>query len=342
MAGLQGAGKTTTAGKLAHFLIQKNKKVLLVSTDIYRPAAIEQLQTLAMQLNVDCFASTAMQNPRDIASNALNHAKKHFYDVLIVDTAGRLGIDQVMMDEIKSLHHTLKPVETLFIVDAMQGQDAVNTAKAFHETLPLTGIILTKLDGDARGGAALSVRHVTGKPIKFIGVGEKLAALEPFYPERLASRILGMGDVLSLIEQVQQKVDQQAVDNMAKKIKSGKGFDLEDFRQQLIQMKKMGGMNALMDKMPGQFNSPMPTQMTDKKMLRTEAIINSMTVVERSKPDILKASRKRRIAAGAGVSVQEVNQLLNQFEQMQKVMKQFKGGVGMAKLKRGLTGQFLK
>jgi signal recognition particle subunit SRP54 len=343
MAGLQGAGKTTTSGKLARFLTDKQKKkVLLVSTDVYRPAAIDQLATLAKQLEIDWFASDSGQKPEDIARTALAHAKKYFYDVLIVDTAGRLGIDEIMMAEIQTLHQVLNPVETLFIVDAMQGQDAVNTAKAFNEALPLTGIILTKLDGDARGGAALSVRYITGSPIKFLGVGEKLGALEPFYPDRLASRILGMGDVLSLIEEVQQSVDQQEVERIAKKMKSGKGFDLEDFRSQILQMKKMGGMNAVMDKMPGQLNiGKIAAQgdMADKSMRRTEAIINSMTPHERSKPELLKASRKRRIASGAGVSVQEVNKLLAQFEQMQKMMKQFKGGAGMAKLMRGLGGK---
>lgn len=345
MAGLQGAGKTTTSGKLAKFLTDKQKKkVLLVSCDVYRPAAIEQLKTVAEQLEIDWFASEVTQKPVDIAIAALDYAKKHFYDVLIVDTAGRLGIDAAMMAEIKALHKALNPIETLFVVDAMQGQDAVNTAQAFNEALPLTGVILTKLDGDARGGAALSVRQVTGKPIKFVGVGEKLGALEPFYPDRLASRILGMGDVLSLIEDVQQTVDQQEVVRMAKKMKSGKGFDLEDFRTQILQMKKMGGLNALMDKLPGSANmgqlSPGREQMADKSMRRTEAIINSMTPLERSKPELLKASRKRRIAAGAGVNVQEVNKLLNQFEQMQKMMKQFKGAGGMGKLMRGLGGRF--
>jgi signal recognition particle subunit SRP54 len=344
MAGLQGAGKTTTSGKLARFLTDKQKKkVLLVSTDVYRPAAIDQLKALAKQLDIDWFASDTTQKPEDIAQAALTYAKKYFYDVLIVDTAGRLGIDERMMAEIQLLHRVLDPIETLFVVDAMQGQDAVNTAKAFSEALPLTGVILTKFDGDARGGAALSVRHITGKPIKFLGVGEKLGALEPFHPERLASRILGMGDVLSLIEEVQQSVDQQEVERIAKKMKSGKGFDLEDFRSQILQMKKMGGMNAVMDKMPGQLNvgqiAGEKGDMADKSMRRTEAIINSMTPDERSKPELLKASRKRRIASGAGVSVQEVNKLLTQFEQMQKMMKQFKGGAGMAKLMRGLGGR---
>jgi signal recognition particle subunit SRP54 len=272
---------------------------------------------------------------------ALDHAKRYFYDVLIVDTAGRLGIDEAMMAEIKGLHEQLNPVETLLVVDAMQGQDAVNTAQSFNDTLPLTGVILTKLDGDARGGAALSVRHVTGKPIKFVGVGEKLTALEPFYPDRLASRILGMGDVLSLIEEVKQHVDQKEVERMAKKVQAGKGFNLEDFKTQIQQMQKMGGMNALMDKLPGASQiSASQSDMAEKNVKRTEAIINAMTPHERIKPDILKASRKRRIALGAGVSVQEVNRLLKQFEQMQKMMKQFKGG-GMAKMMRGLGGKML-
>lgn len=343
MAGLQGVGKTTTVGKLASFLKTKQKKkVLLVSVDVYRPAAIEQLKKLAEDVEVDFFFGDKQNDPTSIAKSAYVHAQKYFYDVLIVDTAGRLTIDDAMMDEIQTLHKVLTPVETLFVVDAMQGQDAVNTASAFNQALPLTGIILTKLDGDARGGAALSVRHVTGKPIKFVGMGEKLHALEPFYPDRLASRILGMGDVLSLIEEVKHHVDQKEVDRMAKKMQSGKGFDLEDFKSQIMQMKKMGGVHSLMSKMPGQVpGGKMPAisaESADKNMRRTEAIINSMTPIERSKPEILKASRKRRIASGAGVSVQEVNKLLNQFMQMQSMMKQFKGGK-MAKLMQGLGGK---
>lgn len=338
MAGLQGAGKTTTSGKLAKLLKETQKKrVLLVSTDVYRPAAIEQLKMLASQIDVEWFPSESTQKPVDIALAALDHAKRHFHDVLIVDTAGRLAIDEVMMQEIQALHAAVKPVETLFVVDAMQGQDAVNTARAFGEALPLTGVVLTKMDGDARGGAALSVRQVTGKPIKFLGVGEKLVALEPFYPDRLASRILGMGDVLTLIEDVQKTVDQDEALRMMKKVKSGKGFDLEDFKAQIQQMKKMGGMGALLDKLPGQLSAAASGQVTDKAVARIEGIINSMTPQERQKPELIKASRKRRIAAGAGVQVQEVNRLLNQFEQTQKMMKQFSKG-GMGKLMRGMKG----
>ncbi len=338
MAGLQGAGKTTTSGKLAKRLKEtQKKKVLLVSTDVYRPAAIEQLKTLAAQLDVEWFPSDVSQKPVDIASAALDYAKKHFHDVLIVDTAGRLAIDDAMMAEIKDLHASINPVETLFVVDAMQGQDAVNVARAFNETLPLTGVILTKLDGDSRGGAALSVRQVTGKPIKFIGVGEKLNGLEPFYPDRMASRVLGMGDVLSLIEDVQKSVDEAEALQMMKKVKSGKGFDLEDFKTQIGQMKKMGGMGALLDKLPGQVSQMANNQVTDKSVARIEGIINSMTPLERRKPELIKASRKRRIATGAGVSVQEVNRLLKQFEETQKMMKQFSKG-GMMKLMRGMKG----
>lgn len=322
MAGLQGAGKTTTVGKLAKLLKEKHKKkVLVVSADVYRPAAIEQLQTLAKQLDVEFFPSDPSQKPVAIALAAVDHAKRHFFDVLLVDTAGRLAIDAAMMEEIKALHAAVKPVETLFVVDAMQGQDAVNTAQAFNEALPLTGVVLTKLDGDSRGGAALSVRHVTGKPIKFIGVGEKLTGLEPFHPERMASRILGMGDVLSLIEDVQKGMDQAEALKMAKKLKSGKGFDLEDFKAQIQQMRKMGGMVSLMEKMPGQLGQlakGVQGADADKAVNRIEGIINSMTPQERAKPDLIKASRKRRIAAGSGVTVQEVNRLLKQFEETQK------------------------
>ncbi|GHD69583.1 signal recognition particle protein [Jeongeupia chitinilytica] len=340
MAGLQGAGKTTTTGKLAKRLKEEQKKkVLVVSADVYRPAAIEQLKTIAGQLEVEFFPSDVSQKPVDIALAALDYAKKHFHDVLIVDTAGRLAIDEAMMVEIKAVHAAVKPVETLFVVDAMQGQDAVNTAQAFNETLPLTGVVLTKMDGDSRGGAALSVRHITGKPIKFIGVGEKLAGIEPFYPDRMASRILGMGDVLSLIEDVQKTVDEAEALKMMKKVKSGKGFDLEDFKAQIGQMKKMGGMSALLDKLPGmgQLGEMANQQVTDKAVARIEGIINSMTPAERKKPELIKASRKRRIATGAGVSVQEVNKLLNQFEQTQKMMKQFSKG-GMMKMMRGMKG----
>ncbi|MBY0580054.1 MAG: signal recognition particle protein [Burkholderiales bacterium] len=339
MAGLQGAGKTTTTGKLAKWLLDTmKKKVLLVSCDVYRPAAIEQLKTIAGQLGVAFFESDNSQKPLDIAKHALDYGRRHYFDVLIVDTAGRLAVDEAMMREIAELHAGLNPVETLFVVDAMQGQDAVNTAKAFSETLPLTGVILTKLDGDARGGAALSVRHVTGKPIKFVGVGEKLSGFEVFHPERMASRILGMGDVLSLIEEASRGVDQEEAKKLAQKVKSGKGFDLEDFKTQMQQMKKMGGMNALMDKLPAQFSqAAQGAQMDDKVISRIEGIINSMTKLERAKPEILKASRKRRIAAGAGVSVQEVNRLLAQFEQTQKMMKMVSKG-GMAKMLRGMKG----
>ena len=338
MAGLQGSGKTTSSGKLAKLLKeQMKKKVLLVSCDVYRPAAIEQLQTLAKQLEVEFFPADETQKPLHIALAALDYAKKHFHDVIIVDTAGRLSIDQVMMDEIRVLHDALHPIETLFVVDAMQGQDAINTARVFNDTLPLTGIVLTKLDGDSRGGAALSVRHVTGKPIKYIGVGEKLTGLELFHPERMASRVLGMGDVLSLIEDAQRNVDQVEASRFAEKIKKGKGFDLEDFKAQIQQMRKMGGMSALMDKLPGAAGATIPAGADDKAVNRIEGIINAMTAQERSKPEILKASRKRRIAAGAGVSVQEVNRLLKQFEQAQKMMKMMSKG-GLAKMMRGMKG----
>ncbi|HEX6007883.1 MAG TPA: signal recognition particle protein [Burkholderiales bacterium] len=342
MAGLQGSGKTTTSAKLAKWLGDgERKKVLLVSCDVYRPAAIDQLQTLAAQIGVDFHPASAGEKPVAIAKAALDFARTHYHEVLIVDTAGRLAIDEAMMSEIRELHAALNPAETLFIVDAMQGQDAVNTAKAFSEALPLTGILLTKLDGDARGGAALSVRHVTGKPIKFAGVGEKLTGLEPFHPDRMASRILGMGDVLTLIEDVQKGVDREQAEKLAKKVKSGKGFDLEDFKQQIVQMKKMGGLAALADKLPGnlaQMAQGAP-QMDDKGIRRIEGIINAMTPGERSKPDIIKASRKRRIASGAGVTVQEVNRLLNQFEQTQKMMKMMAKG-GLTKMMRSMKGMF--
>lgn len=339
MAGLQGAGKTTTSGKLAKLLReQMKKKVLLVSCDVYRPAAIEQLRILAQQLEIDFFASDISQKPRDIALAALDYARKHHHDVLIVDTAGRLAINTAMMEEIQQLHAVLNPIETLFVVDAMTGQDAVNTAKAFGEALPLSGIILTKLDGDARGGAALSVRHITGKPIKFVGVSEKLNGLEAFHPERMASRVLGMGDVLSLIEDVHREIDHAEAEKLAKKIKSGHGFDLNDFKMQIVQMRKMGGMSALMDKLPAQLGQAAAgAKMDDRAVNRTEGIINSMTMQERSHPELIKASRKRRIATGAGVQVMHVNQLLSQFEQTQKMMKMFsKGGIG--KLMRGMKG----
>lgn len=341
MAGLQGAGKTTTVGKLAKLLREtQKKKVLVVSCDVYRPAAIEQLKTVAAQAGVDFFPSAPTDKPVDIARNAVDWAKRHYHDVLLVDTAGRLAIDEPMMKEIAELHAALKPIETLFVVDAMLGQDAVNTAKAFNEALPLTGIILTKLDGDSRGGAALSVRHVTGRPIKYAGVGEKLSGLEPFHPERMASRILGMGDVLSLIEDAKKGIDEQQAIDFAKKLKSGKSFDLNDFKEQIGQMRKMGGLSSMMDKLPAQFAQAagqMQAGTEDKAVGRIEGIINSMTPAERTKPELLKASRKRRIAMGAGVQVQDVNRLLKQFEQTQKMMKQFAKG-GMAKLMRGMKG----
>ena len=338
MAGLQGSGKTTTSAKLAKLLKEQKKKVLLASADIYRPAAIEQLKTLAKQLEIDCFDSNAQQKPLDIATSTLDFAKRGYYDVLIFDTAGRLGIDEAMMAEIKALHGLLRPIETLFVVDAMQGQDAVNTAKAFGETLPLTGIVLTKLDGDARGGAALSVRHVTGKPIKFIGVSEKLDGLEPFHPARMASRILGMGDVLGLIEQAQKNVDMAEAKKIADKIKSGSKFDLEDFKAQMMQMRNMGGMDALMEKMPAQIAgmaAKVNSADADKSLRRIEGIINSMTIKERRNPDLIKATRKKRIADGSGVQVQEVNRMLKQFEETQKMMKMFSKG-GMSKMMRGM------
>ena len=341
MAGLQGAGKTTSSGKLARLLRdQQKKKVLLVSCDVYRPAAIEQLRLLAQQLEIDFFAADLSQKPQDIALAALDFARKHYHDVLIVDTAGRLAIDTAMMEEVRQLHAALKPVETLFVVDAMTGQDAVNTAKAFGDALPLTGVILTKLDGDARGGAALSVRHITGKPIKFVGVSEKPTGLEAFHPERIASRVLGMGDVLTLIEEAQRGVDRVEAEKLAKKVKKGEGFDLNDFKMQIVQMRKMGGVAALMDKLPAQLSQAAAgSSMDDKQISRIEAIINSMTPLERSKPEVIKASRKRRIATGAGVQVMHVNQLLNQFEQTQKMMKMLGKGGGMAKLMRGLAGK---
>lgn len=335
MAGLQGAGKTTSVGKLAKFLKERHKKkVLVVSADVYRPAAIKQLETLASDIGVECFPSNIEQKPVEIGRNALDYGRKQFFDVLLVDTAGRLHVDADMMDEIQQLHEAIEPVETLFVVDAMTGQDAANTAKAFNEALPLTGVILTKADGDARGGAALSVRHITGKPIKFIGMGEKVDALEPFHPDRIASRILGMGDMLSLIDQMEQSVDKGKAAAMANKLKKGKGFDLEDFRDQLVQMRSMGGMSSLMDKLPGMGQLPdnVKDQVNDKLTVRMEAIIGSMTPRERRHPDLIKGSRKRRIAMGAGTEVQEVNKLLKQFNQMQKVMKKMSGKGGMRKM----------
>jgi signal recognition particle subunit SRP54 len=340
MAGLQGSGKTTTSAKLGKLLKEQKKKVLLASADVYRPAAIEQLKTLAKQLEIECFDSNAGQKPADIAKAALDFAKRGYYDVVIFDTAGRLGVDEAMMEEIKALHTLLNPIETLFVVDAMQGQDAVNTAKAFGEALPLTGIVLTKLDGDARGGAALSVRHITGQPIKFIGVSEKVDGLEPFHPDRMASRILGMGDVLSLIEQAHKNVDMAEAQKLADKVKSGKNFDLDDFKAQMSQMRKMGGMGALMDKMPAQMAgmaAKVNPDDADKSIRRIEGIINSMTPLERRKPEVIKATRKKRIADGSGVQVQEVNRLLKQFEETQKMMKMFSKG-GMSKMMRAMGG----
>jgi signal recognition particle subunit SRP54 len=340
MAGLQGAGKTTSVGKLAALLKQREKKkVLVVSVDVYRPAAIKQLETLAAEVDVEFFPSSEDQKPIDIANAAIDFARKHFFDVLLVDTAGRLHVDGEMMGEIQALHKSINPIETLFVVDAMTGQDAANTAKAFNDALPLTGVILTKADGDARGGAALSVRHITGKPIKFIGMGEKLDALEAFHPERIASRILGMGDVLTLIEEVERKVDKDKAQKLAKKVQKGKGFDLQDFKEQLEQMRNMGGMMSMMDKMPGMGNmtAQIKEKANDKSFVQMESIINSMTPGERTRPDVIKGGRKRRIAAGSGTQIQDVNRLLKQFTQMQKMMKKMSGG-GMKKMMRGMQG----
>ncbi len=341
MAGLQGAGKTTSVGKLAKLLKERHKKnVMVVSADVYRPAAIEQLKTLANQVGVTFFPSTAKDDPVDIAKRAIAEAKIKFNDVVIVDTAGRLHIDNEMMDEIKRVHAAINPIETLFVVDSMTGQDAANTAKAFNEALPLTGVILTKADGDARGGAALSIRHITGKPIKFIGIAEKLDGLEPFYPDRLASRILGMGDVLGLIEEMERKVDKKKAEEFAHKLKKGKGFDLEDFRDQLKQMRGMGGIASLMDKMPGmgQLPAAAKAQVNDKEFHKMEAIINSMTKKERAFPDLIKGSRKKRIAMGSGTQVQDVNRLLKQYDQMNDMMKKLTAKGGMAKMMRAMGG----
>lgn len=340
MAGLQGAGKTTTAAKLARYLKEKKKKkVLVVSTDVYRPAAIKQLEVLAQSIDVDFFPSTKDENPVSIAENALKHAKLQFFDVLIVDTAGRLHVDENMMSEIKQLHHAINPIETLFVVDAMTGQDAANTAKAFSEVLPLTGVVLTKIDGDARGGAALSIRQITQKPIKFLGAGEKTEALEPFHPDRIASRILGMGDMLSFIEEIENKVDKEKVEKSAKKFIKGESFDLNDFLEQLKQMKNFGGLESLLTKLPGMGQIPdqVKSQMNHKMTDKMEAIINSMTLKERKNPDIIKGSRKRRIAMGSGTQVQDVNRLLKQFDEMQRMMKKMKKG-GMAKMLKGMKG----
>ena len=341
MAGLQGAGKTTTTAKLARHLIQKRKKkVLTVSADVYRPAAIEQLKTVTAQAGAEWYPSEAGQKPADIARAALDHAKRHFFDVLLVDTAGRLAIDEALMREIQELHQLLTPVETLFVVDAMQGQDAVNTAKAFKDALPLTGIVLTKMDGDSRGGAALSVRQITGAPIKFAGTSEKIDGLEVFDADRHAGRVLGMGDIVALVEQVTAGVDMEAAQKLAAKVKSGDGFDLNDFLAQLQQMRQMGGLSSLMDKLPAQLQAKAQEtdlQRVERDMLRKQGIIHSMTPRERSKPDLIKATRKRRIAAGAGVQVQEVNRLLNEFGQMQDMMKKMRGG-GLMKMMKRLGG----
>jgi signal recognition particle subunit SRP54 len=344
MSGLQGSGKTTTTAKLAKHLIEKRKKkVLTVSADVYRPAAIEQLKTVTRQAGAEWFPSSPDQKPRDIALAALDHARRHYFDVLLVDTAGRLAIDEALMAEIKDLHAAINPVETLFVVDAMQGQDAVNTARAFKEALPLTGVVLTKTDGDSRGGAALSVRQVAGAPIKFAGVSEKIDGLEVFDAERHAGRVLGMGDIVALVEEVQKGVDMEAAQKLADKVKSGASFDLNDFLSQISQMKKMGGLSSLMDKLPAELAAKAGQADMDKAerdVRRMEGIINSMTALERRKPELIKASRKRRIAAGAGVQVQEVNRLLNQFEQMQTMMKKMKGGGLMKMMKRmgGMKG----
>jgi len=340
MAGLQGSGKTTSVAKLARWLKESQKKsVMVASCDVYRPAAIDQLQTLATEVEAEFFPSSTDQKPQDIARSALEQARKKFQDVLIIDTAGRLHVDEEMMGEIKALHSTINPVETLFVVDSMTGQDAANTAKAFDEALPLTGVILTKTDGDARGGAALSIRQITGKPIKFLGVGEKTTALEPFHPDRVASRILGMGDVLSLVEEVSAKVDHKKAEKLAKKLQKGKGFDLDDFKEQMEQMSQMGGLSSLMDKMPGMGKIPdhVKNQVNDRELIKLIAIINSMTPQEKRFPAVIKGSRKRRIANGSGTQVQDINKMLKQFTQMQKMMKKMKGG-GMAKMMRGLKG----
>ncbi len=345
MAGLQGAGKTTSVAKLARWLKERQqKKVLVTSADVYRPAAIKQLETLADEVGVEFYPSEASQDPVDIARAAVAHARRHFIDVVLVDTAGRLHIDDEMMAEIKRLHQAIDPAETLFVVDSMTGQDAANTAKAFNDALPLTGVVLTKTDGDARGGAALSVRYITGKPIKFMGVGEKTTALQPFHPDRVASRILGMGDVLTLVEEAEHKLDKREAEKLVKKLKKGRGFDLEDFLSQIQQMNKLGGITALIDKLPGMGNLPEAARdkVNDKEVKRVEAIIYSMTREERRRPEIIKGSRKRRIAAGSGTQVQDVNRLLKQFTQMQKMMKKMnkKGGLGrmMKQLGGGLPG----
>ena len=342
LAGLQGAGKTTTAAKLANFLKQrKNKKILLVSADVYRPAAIDQLQKLAANLNIDFYPSSTQMKPVDIAREAQAHAKRHLFDVLIIDTAGRLHVDEQMMDEIQAVHRQVKPVETLFVVDSMTGQDAVNSAKAFDQALPLTGVILTKMDGDTRGGAALSIRQITGKPIKFIGVGESTSALEAFHPDRIASRILGMGDVVSLVEDVEQKVDQEKARKIARKLKKGRVFTLEDFRDQIEQMENMGGIGSMLEKLPGASaaQAQMMQQQGGKQFGQIKAIIGSMTPEERRKPVVINGSRKRRIANGSGTQIQDVNRLLKQFAQMQKMMKKMKNKGAMKRMLSGLGGR---
>ncbi len=340
MAGLQGAGKTTSVAKLGKWLKERQKKsVMVVSADVYRPAAIKQLETLAGETGLTFFPSTAEQKPVDIVNSAIHEARIKHADVLIVDTAGRLHIDQDMMAEIQALHRAVNPIETLFVVDAMTGQDAANTARAFGDALPLTGVILTKADGDARGGAALSVRQITGKPIKFIGMGEKTDALEPFYPDRIASRILGMGDILSLIEEAERKLDRSKADKLASKLKKGKGFDLEDFRDQLQQMKKMGGIGSMMDKLPGvgAMAPQMQGQVDNRIFVQMEAIINSMTPAERANPDIMNGSRKKRIAAGSGTQIQDINRLIKQHKQMSKMMKKVTQKGGMSKMMRSMS-----
>lgn len=341
MAGLQGSGKTTTVGKLGRYLRERERKqVLVASCDVYRPAAIDQLETLAGEVGVEFYPSRPDQDPADIARAALDHARKHYHDVLLVDTAGRLAIDERMMDEIQRLHAVLDPAETLFVVDSMTGQDAAKTAKAFGDALPLTGVILTKVDGDSRGGAALSVRYVTERPIKFLGVGEKTTALEPFHADRVASRILGMGDVLTLIEDAERKIDRKKAERLAQKLKTGKGFNLNDFRDQMQQMLDMGGIGSMLERLPGagQIPQAVKAQTDDKQVKRMLAIVNSMTHQERRYPDVIRASRKRRIAAGSGMQVQDVNRLLRQFTQMQKMMKKMSKG-GMAKMMRSMRGR---
>ncbi len=342
VAGLQGAGKTTTVAKLARYLKETlNKKVAVVSCDIYRPAAIDQLNTLSSQVGAEFIPSAIDQDPVKIATQAIETARKHFADVLIVDSAGRLHVDAEMMQEIQRVHAALKPVETLFVIDSMMGQDAVNAAKAFNDALPLTGVVLTKTDGDARGGAALSVRQVTGKPIKFMGTGEKTTALTPFHPDRVASRILGMGDVLSLIEEVERKADKGKAQEIAKKIQQGKRFTLDDFKDQLQQMRSMGGLGNLIDKLPGisGLQQKIDMEKGNKEFIKLEAIINSMTLQERRKPDVINGSRKKRIATGSGTQIQDVNRLLKQFDQMQKMMKRMSGKGGMKKFLRGMGGK---